>query len=215
MNHIRIVSTYPPRRCGLATFSRDLASALAHFTGEVGSIRISALDKDRLPYQIPVDLVIDQYQNQAWQDGVKDIRARARERRDPTVVLLQHEYGLDPDENGHDGQGTHFVQMARALTEDGLLTLVYLHTVLDNPDTHQATVIQDLARYSHGLIVTTESAIQILERPPYYIDHGKLKHIDHGVRGNADSRLSSSWFGPGATKRAKAFELITASMGGV
>jgi len=182
MKHIRIVSTYPPRRCGLATFSRDLATALGHFTGEVGSIRVSALDKENLPYQSPVDLVIDQYHPQSWLDCIKDIRAWARERQEATVVLLQHEYGLDPDNDGHDGEGTHYVQMARGLTEDGILILVYLHTVLDYPDTHQAAVIQDLARYSHGLIVTTESAIQILEREPYHIDHSKLKHIDHGVR---------------------------------
>jgi glycosyltransferase involved in cell wall biosynthesis len=30
--------------------------------------------------------------------------------------------------------------------------------------------------------VTTESAIHILESPPYGIAHGKLKHIDHGIR---------------------------------
>ena len=182
MNHIRIVSTYPPRCCGLATFSRDLATALEHFTGEVGSIRVSALDKEHLPYQIPVDLVIDQYQHQSWLDASKDIRARAQERKDPTVVLLQHEYGLDPDERGNDGEGTHFMQLARDLTEHGLLTLVYLHTVLDNPDPHQMTVIQDLARYSNGLVVTTESAVQILEQAPYHIERNKLKHIDHGVR---------------------------------
>lgn len=182
MNHIRIVSTYPPRRCGLATFSRDLANALAHFIGEVGSIRISAIDKSNLPYDIPVDLVIDQYDPKSWQDGTKDIKARARERNESTAVLLQHEYGLDPDDQGNDGAGTHYVQMAQALTEGGLTTLVYLHTVLDNPDSHQATVIRDLARYSDGLIVTTESAIQILEQAPYHIDRNKLKHIDHGVR---------------------------------
>ena len=58
--NIRIVSTYPPRCCGLGTFSKDLASALEHFTGEVGSIRVAAIDKDQLPYSIPVDIVIDQ-----------------------------------------------------------------------------------------------------------------------------------------------------------
>ena len=182
MNHIRIVSTYPPRRCGLATFSRDLANALSHFIGEVGSIRISALDKDNLPYDIPVDLVIDQYNPKSWQDGIKDIRARAQERNESTAVLLQHEYGLDPDEHGNDAEGTNYVHMARTLTESGLTTLVYLHTVLDNPNAHQASVIQDLARTSNGLIVTTESAIQILEQAPYRIDRNKLKHIDHGVR---------------------------------
>lgn len=182
MNNIRIVSTYPPRRCGLATFSRDLANALEHFTGEVGSIRVSAIDKCNLPYDTPVDLVIDQYDPQSWRYGIIDILARARERPQPTIVLLQHEYGLDPDERGKDGEGTNYVKMARALSEGGLATLVYLHTVLENPDSHQLAVIQDLARYSDSLIVTTENATQILERAPYRIDHSKLKHVDHGVR---------------------------------
>jgi hypothetical protein len=59
--NIRMVSTYPPRRCGIGTFSRDLATALAHFTSEVGHIRVAAIDNDNGPYDIPVDLTIDQY----------------------------------------------------------------------------------------------------------------------------------------------------------
>jgi len=59
---------------------------------------------------------------------------------------------------------------------------VYLHTVLDEPDAHQKKVLQDLAEYSDGLIVTTENAINILESPAYGIPHAKLKHIDHGIR---------------------------------
>jgi glycosyltransferase involved in cell wall biosynthesis len=180
--NIRMVSTFPPRRCGIGTFSRDLANALEHFTGEVGSIRVSAIDHESLPYSIPVDLVIDQYNPKSWEHGIKDILARAKESPNPTVVLLQHEYGLDPDEKGENGEGHNFVDMAKALKENGLTTLVYLHTVLEKPNEHQRKVIQDLAKYGDGLIVTTESAIEMLESNVYGIEHEKVKHIDHGIR---------------------------------
>jgi len=180
--NIRMVSTYPPRRCGIGTFSRDLSTALAHFTAEIGYIRIAAIDNGSGRYDIPVDLTIDQYNPTSWQDTTTHIIARAKESSNPTVVLLQHEYGLDPDDNGNDGQGTNFIKMAKAFTTSGLITLVYLHTVLDNPDEHQRKVLLELAESSEGLIVTTESAIHILESPSYGIAHGKLKHIDHGIR---------------------------------
>ena len=136
--NIRIVSTYPPRKCGIGTFSRDLANALEHFTGEVGNIRVTAIDNGTLSYNIPVDLVIDQYIPESWDYAIKDILARANESTNPTVIILQHEYGLDPDSKGNDGQGTNFVDMSSAFTEKGLTTLVYLHTVLDEPDEHQS-----------------------------------------------------------------------------
>jgi len=180
--NIRIVSTYPPRRCGIGTFSRDLATALEHFTGEVGHIRVAAIDRGNGPYRIPVDLTIDQYNPVSWRDTTGHIIARAKQSPNPTVVLLQHEYGLDPDDSGEDGQGTNFVKMTQAFMENGLTTLVYLHTVLDEPDPHQKKVLQDLAELSDGLVVTTESAIQTLESPVYGIAHVKLKHIDHGIR---------------------------------
>jgi len=180
--NIRMVSTYPPRRCGIGTFSRDLATALEHFTAEIGYIRIAAIDNGGGRYDIPVDLTIDQYNPASWQDTISNIIARAKESSNPTVVLLQHEYGLDPDDNGRDGRGTNFIKMARAFRANGLITLVYLHTVLDDPDEHQRKILRELAELSDGLIVTTESAIQILESPTYGIAHFKLKHIDHGIR---------------------------------
>jgi glycosyltransferase involved in cell wall biosynthesis len=180
--NIRIVSTYPPRRCGIGTFARDLASALEHFTGEIGTIRVAAIDREGLPYSIPVDLVIDQYDPQSWRYAIDDIIERAGESTDKTAVLLQHEYGLDPDDNGDDGRGTNFVKMAEAFASKEITTFVYLHTVLDKPDPHQKKVMQQLAKQSDGLIVTTESAIHILESKVYGIEHSKLKHIDHGIR---------------------------------
>ena len=180
--NIRIVSTYPPRRCGIGTFSRDLATALEHFTAEVGHIRVAAIDNGNNWYDIPVDLIIDQYTPQSWIDTRSHIVTRAREGTNPTIVILQHEYGLDPDKDGNDGEGTNFVEMAKMFRENELTTLVYLHTVLDEPDPHKKRVLQELAKYSDGLIVTTESAIDILESNVYGIDHSKLKHIDHGIR---------------------------------
>jgi len=180
--NIRIVSTYPPRRCGIGTFSRDLAGALEHFTGEVGQIRVAAIDKNNGPYSIPVDLVIDQYNSESWGLAIKNIITRAKESTNPTIVILQHEYGLDPDKDGKDSKGTNFVDMAKAFSGQGLTTLVYLHTVLDEPNEHQKMTLQELAKFSDSLILTSESAIETLESTTYKIDHSKLKHIDHGIR---------------------------------
>lgn len=180
--NVRIVSTYPPRRCGIATFSKNLANALSNFTSEVGHIRVAAIDHGNGPYNIPVDLVIDEYNPQSWTDTTKHIIKRAQEGSNPTIILLQHEYGLDPDKNGNDGQGTNYIEMAKAFTAAKLTTVVYLHTVLDNPDEHQKTVVQSLAKVCDGLIVTTESAIDILESDTYGIAQDKIKHIDHGIR---------------------------------
>ena len=180
--NVRIVSTYPPRKCGVGTFSRDLAGALENFTGEVDQIRVAAIDKDNLPYNIPVDLVIGQYSVESWHKAGDDIIARASESANPTVVLLQHEYGLDPDKDGNDSRGTNFVVLAKTLHRQGLMTLVYLHTVLDSPDEHQKKVLQDLADNSDGLLVTTDSAVDILESATYAVSRSKIKHIDHGIR---------------------------------
>jgi glycosyltransferase involved in cell wall biosynthesis len=180
-HNIRIVSTYPPRRCGIGTFSRDLATSLAHFTGEVGAIRVAALDREGLRYDLPVDVVINQYDSQSWADATKAIIARANEGEHPTVVLLQHEYGLDPHAPGRDGEGDNFVGLAQACARAGLMTLVYLHTILDEPDGRQRATLQRLACCSDGLVVTTENAIETLARL-YGIERDKIKHVDHGIR---------------------------------
>jgi glycosyltransferase involved in cell wall biosynthesis len=181
--NIRMVSTYPPRRCGIGTFCRDLSNALSQFTGEIGHIRIAAIDNNHGPYNIPVDLVIDQHNPKSWHQITKEIISRAKESNNPTAVVLQHEYGLDVDEQGRgDGYGRNFINMAKACRDNGLTCLVYLHTVLENPTDQQRQTIIDLAEYSNGLIVTTESAIDILESEKYGVNHFKLKHIDHGVR---------------------------------
>jgi len=180
--NIRMVSTYPPRRCGIGTFSRSLANALSNFTAEVGYIRIAAINDGKKVYNIPVDIVIDQNSPASWKSVAGEIAWRAGAGNAETVVILQHEYGLDSDADGAAGRGTNYVDAAKLFGDKGLTTLVYLHTVLDDPNDYQRKTLLDLAEHSDGLIVTTESAIDILESDTYGIEYSKLKHLDHGIR---------------------------------
>jgi len=187
-HNIRLVSTYPPRRCGLGIFSQNLVSALRNFVRKVGEVKVAAIDKDGQSYGAPVDLVIKQYGSESWRRATREIVSMAQRSPDPTIVLLQHEYGLDPDSNGNDARGTNFVDMAEELHEHGFVTLVYLHTVLDSPNDHQKKILQDLAAVTDGLLVPTKSAVDILESPGYGIECSKIKHVDHGIRMQSPSQ---------------------------
>ncbi|MHC4722103.1 MAG: glycosyltransferase family protein, partial [Planctomycetota bacterium] len=166
----------------IGTFCRNLADALERLPAEVAHIHVAAIDKGSGPYNGPVDIVIDQYDLQSWKNATDRIVARTDGSSDTTVAVLQHEFGLDPDIDGRDARGDNFVQMAKAFSEKGIPTVVYFHTVPETPNDHQKKIVQSLAKYSDGLIVTTESAIDILESDTYGVDHAKLKHIDHGIR---------------------------------
>ena len=184
-HNIRIISTYPPRKCGVGIFARNLATALEHFTGEVASVKVAAIRRSEEfaeIYTSPVELTIDQYDPDSWSRAASTILTRTAESRDPTVIILQHEYGLDRDNHDEEGRGRNFVNVASRLAKEGLLVLAYLHTVLDDPDDYQRWTVQELARYCDGLIVTTESAVDMLSSDVYGVLRSKVRHIDHGVR---------------------------------
>jgi len=177
--NFRIVSSYPPRECGIGIFSQNLIDALGEFTGEVGSINVAAVDNTgEEEYHYPADLDIDQYDPDSWVRNTNQIINRAYEKTHDTIVLLQHEYGLD----GEYPKGKNYVSMAEKLKSANLFTLIYLHTVLENPDEYQKNTIIALAEHSDGLIVTTESAVDLLSSEEYEIDRSKIHYIDHGIR---------------------------------
>lgn len=58
MRRVAVVSTYPPRRCGLATFTEDLRAALRQFAPQ-WTVEVCALDRDGLTYGPEVVAVIE------------------------------------------------------------------------------------------------------------------------------------------------------------
>ncbi len=178
---VALVSTYPPRACGIGTFSRDLREALLGADG-VTAVDLAAIVRDPAAEQAPeVAVVIEQDQR-----GDYSAAARLLDRRGVEVVVVEHEYGIF---GGPDGE--HVLSLARQLRQPIVLTL---HTVLSVPSVGQAETLRALCDLSTLVCVFTETARRMvldarLVRPE------RVRVVPHGgptellPKGNGRRRL--------------------------
>ena len=191
--NVRFVSSYPERICGIATYCRDLATALSH-CNEVDSIRITAIDEDyrqipgnperftTTPYFLPVDMTIDKDNEGSWIAAAGEIITRAARSDYPTVIIMQHEFGLA---GRNDYQ--NMVRLFRA--NDKLTTIVNMHTTVRNPDEDQRAIVREISDLTESIIVPTETAVNILTSEAYGLSGEKVKQIKHGIRVHEYSQL--------------------------
>ncbi len=167
---LAIVSTYVPRRCGIATFARDLAQHYHACAGESQSYPvIVAMSHDRGGFPYPPEVCYE-----IRQDVPDDYRAAAAflNRAPVHFVSLQHEYGIFGGEDGN-----LVLNLLSALKKPLITTL---HTVLQNPTRGQRDTLKEIGERSSVLIVLSQSAIPILEAV-YDIPAQKVVHIPHGA----------------------------------
>lgn len=145
-----IVSTYLPRRCGLATYTADLRGALQ---GEIDPVVI-AIDRDGLSYPDEVVAVIRQDRAASYVSAADEIAAAGVD-----AVLIQHEYGIFGGPNG-----AYVLHLARALTRLGIPYLVTLHTQLSNPTAGQSATVSALCAGAARVTVFTETARRLAIR---------------------------------------------------
>ncbi len=164
---IASISSWPPRRCGIASFSADLRLGLKR--NGYNQLPIIALSREPGEFTYGPEVIAEIIQDQA-----ESYRQAAKILNDLAVdaVILQHEYGLF---GGADGE------MVLGLLQDLRVPVItVLHTVLSKPSAGQYKVMGKVAEYSSKLVIIAERARGIL-RQVYNIPSHKVVHIPHGV----------------------------------
>ena len=198
MTHFGFLSTYPPTRCGLATFTDSLATALVR-PGEQDASIVRALDELRLRAPDLENRRARVVAHLIAGDAVS-MTAGVRALDATDVVIVQHEYGIYGGEDGDE-----VVDILRRLT---VPSIVVLHTVLVAPTRHQRQVLNDVCQLAGAVVVMTEGALEIL-RAGYAVNLAKVRVIPHGVTEWAASRHSSAH----ETKRILTWGLISPGKG--
>lgn len=165
---VAFVGTYPPRRCGIATFTQDLSRAIVA-AGERFTPIVIAISDASGQYDYPREVGYEIRQ------GIKGDYARAAEfvnYSDVRLVSIQHEYGIF---GGDDG--AYVLDFVSALRVPAIVTL---HTVLATPSDGQKQIVRRLEERCGRLVVMSEVAADLLGRS-YGVDASRVQIIPHGI----------------------------------
>jgi glycosyltransferase involved in cell wall biosynthesis len=166
---ILFITTFPPRECGIATYSQDLIKSLNNKFKNSFKIKICALESDaeKHRYAESIKYILNTNQPDAFFNLSEKINANDSIQ----MVFLQHEFGLFRKNEAD------LIQFLKALIKP---TIVVFHTVLPNPNDLLKENVQAIAQLTHSIIVMTQSAAKILEND-YGITSGKVTVIAHGT----------------------------------
>lgn len=170
---VAFVASFPPRECGIGTFTYDLVNAYDGIDPSQLSTVVAMNDygqmydydlhdyQGRVRYQIDAD-ELDTYYAAADQLNASKVQ----------VVNIQHEYGLH---GGEDGE--YVLHFMRRLKKPIVLTL---HTVLPAPEGHFKEVTQAMLDESSMVVVLARSAVPLI-LDNYNMPAERLHVVPHGI----------------------------------
>jgi len=196
------LGSYPPRECGIATFTKDVVDAYNRAFGV--SSEVIAIDEpggEVRRYGPEVVARIAEQDRYSYAD-----MARFVNRSKADLINVQHEYGLFGGDRGE-----WLIDFLRALEKPAVLTL---HTVLPEPDETMLRVTRELCASVSRVISLSQTGRDLLETV-YGIDPSILRVIHHGVPDvpfqSTDSAKAS--FGIGQRTVISTFGLISRGKG--
>jgi glycosyltransferase involved in cell wall biosynthesis len=166
MNKIAYVSSYSPRECGIATFTKNLVVA----TNKLGIFRkplVVAMNEKETIYNYD-RLVRYQIRRDLLEDYVEAAGCINTSKAD--LVNLQHEFGL------FGGEWGEFINCFLEKIQKPVVTT--LHTMSPSFEPKAQTVLKQIAKHSSKIVTMTNTSLQILMA--YDVPRDKIEIIQHG-----------------------------------
>jgi glycosyltransferase involved in cell wall biosynthesis len=166
---ILVISSYPPRECGIANYSIDLIRALNNKFNNSFNLKVCALESEseKYTYDDTVEYILDTSDETSYEHLANSVN----QNEFITLVLLQHEFGF------FKGQERSLLRMIQRLTVPTIMTF---HTVLPQPNADLKTAICQLVSACKAVTVMTQGAAQVLQKD-YGIASQKINVIAHGT----------------------------------
>ena len=168
--HFTIVffGNYLPRRCGIATFTTDILTAVLEEARDMEIWSIAMNDvPEGYPYPAEVRFELDDKNLSQYQ-----LAAEFLNMNQVDAVSLQHEYGIFGG-----NYGSHILEFLNNLRMPVVTTL---HTVLREPTQGQKAILEEIGYRSERIVVMSQKAKAILE-DVYAIPEEKTAIIHHGI----------------------------------
>ena len=168
VNRIALIGNHLPRRCGIATYTTDIACAIATRFPAI-QIDIWAMNDAGKRYVYPDRVVgtIEQDEPASYLDAARAITARGAD-----MVWIQHEFGIFGG-----SAGDLILNLIDRIT---VPVAVAIHTVLADPDRDQRRVTLALVARCETIIVMAEAA-RVLLIDKYGADLDQVIVIPHGI----------------------------------
>ena len=166
---ILVITSFPPRECGIATYSQDLIKALNNKFKSSFSLKICALESGIMDYNYPqeVKYVLDTTNASEYQKLAQSIN----QDKNIQMVLIQHEFGF------FHKQEDAFLKLIEELTKP---VVIVFHTVLPKPNERLKLNVQNIANACNSIIVMTNTSSELLKND-YYVTPRKISVIAHGT----------------------------------
>ena len=158
-------STYPPRECGIANFTKDLVDSISKLDGPKPSI-IAINEKGAISdYKRCVKWRIDRNDAEDYVKAAEYVNSSNIQ-----LLVVQHEFGL------YGGDYGEYIRLFLDNVKKPVITT--LHTVQPNFDQKAIEVLKYIAEKSEAIIVIARAAIDMLKHQG--IPYKKCVVIPHG-----------------------------------
>ncbi|GAF03672.1 glycosyltransferase family 4 protein [Saccharicrinis fermentans] len=169
---IAYIGTYPPRQCGIGTFTQDLYHSMVGTLDRVNGAKksfIIAMNDEKQRYSFPpeVRMTIRQECKSDYLSAAEYINNSGAD-----VCMVQHEFGIFGGQSG--------VYLLSLLDKLVVPITVTLHTVLQSPTFMQRHIMYKMGEVADKIIVMSHKAVSFLLHI-YDIPKEKIELIEHGV----------------------------------